>query len=133
MELGHTAHANRDEATALACYRYVAAKGKDNPYFFTARNEVLQVQFDQLTSEVPVDLDAASDLAEAYAEGLRDLGVRPETAMMVKDRAHLLAFYLNRADEAIEALEALLARNDLNERVAAAANSPLATSTSSTT
>ena len=120
MELGHTAQANRDEATALACYRYVAAKGKDNPYFFTARNEVLQVQFDQLTSEVPVDLDAASDLAEAYAEGLRDLGVRPETAMMVKDRAHLLAFYLNRADEAIEALEALLARNDLNERVAAA-------------
>ena len=29
--------------------------------------------------------------------------------MMVKDRAHLLAFYLQRADEGIEALEALLA------------------------
>ena len=59
-------------------------------------------------------------LAEEYAASLRDLGVRSETAMMVKDRAHILAFYLQRADEGIEALEALLAENDLNNRVAAA-------------
>ena len=59
---------------------------------------------------------------QEYAASLRDLGVRSETAMMVKDRAHLLAFYLQRADEGIEALEALLAENDLNDRVAAACN-----------
>lgn len=120
MELGHTAHANGDEATALACYKYVAGKGPNNPYFFTARNEVLQVQFDQLTAQVPVNLGAIEALAEEYAASLRDLGIRSETAMMVKDRAHLLAFYLRRAEEAVDDLEALLERNDLNERVAAA-------------
>jgi len=120
MELGNTAQANGDVDTALECYRYVAAKGPDNPYYFTARNEVLQVRFDALTAEVPADLDAMGQLADEYASSLRDLGVRSETAMMVKDRAHLLAFYLQRADEGIEDLEALLANNDLNERVAAA-------------
>ena len=120
MELGNTAQANGDVDTALECYRYVAAKGPDNPYYFTARNEVLQVRFDALTAEVPADLDAMAQLADEYATSLRDLGVRSETAMMVKDRAHLLAFYLQRADEGIEDLEALLANNDLNERVAAA-------------
>jgi tetratricopeptide (TPR) repeat protein len=60
-----------------------------------------------------------SMLAEEYASSLRDLGVRSETAMMVKDRAHLLAFYLKRADEAIASLEALLEQEGLNERVAA--------------
>lgn len=120
MELGNTAQANGDTDTALECYRYVASKGPDNPYYFTARNEVLQVRFDALTSEVPADLDAMGVLAEEYAASLRDLGVRSETAMMVKDRAHILAFYLQRADEGIEALEALLAENDLNNRVAAA-------------
>ena len=120
MELGNTAQANGDVDTALECYRYVAAKGPDNPYYFTARNEVLQVRFDALTAEVPADLDAMAQLADEYASSLRDLGVRSETAMMVKDRAHLLAFYLQRADEGIEDLEALLANNDLNERVAAA-------------
>ena len=120
MELGNTAQANGDVDTALECYRYVAAKGPDNPYYFTARNEVLQVRFDALTAEVPADLDAMAQLADEYAASLRNLGVRSETAMMVKDRAHLLAFYLQRADEGIEDLEALLANNDLNERVAAA-------------
>ena len=120
MELGNTAQANGDVDTALECYRYVAAKGPENPYYFTARNEVLQVRFDALTAEVPADLDAMAQLADEYAASLRDLGVRSETAMMVKDRAHLLAFYLQRADKGIEDLEALLANNDLNERVAAA-------------
>jgi len=120
MELGNTAQANGDTDTALECYRYVAAKGPSNPYFFTARNEVLQVRFDALTQEVPADVEAMSALAEEYAASLRDLGVRSETAMMVKDMAYLLAFYLQRAPEGIEALEALIAENDLNERVAAA-------------
>ena len=119
MELGNTAQANGDTDTALECYRYVASMGPRNPYYFTARNEVLQVRFEVLTAEVPADLDAMAVLAEEYASSLRDLGVRSETAMMVKDRAHLLAFYLQRAEEGIEALEALLAENDLNDRVAA--------------
>ena len=120
MELGNTAQANGDTDTALECYRYVASMGPSNPYYFTARNEVLQVRFEVLTAEVPADLDAMAILAEEYAASLRDLGVRSETAMMVKDRAHLLAFYLQRAEEGIDALETLLAENDLNERVAAA-------------
>jgi tetratricopeptide (TPR) repeat protein len=120
MELGNTAQANGDTDTALECYRYVAAKGPSNPYFFTARNEVLQVRFDALTQEVPADVEAMSALAEEYAASLRDLGVRSETAMMVKDMAYLLAFYLQRAPEGIDALEALIAENSLNERVAAA-------------
>ena len=120
MELGNTAQANGDTDTALECYRYVASMGPSNPYYFTARNEVLQVRFEVLTAAVPANLDAMELLAREYAASLRDLGVRSETAMMVKDRAHLLAFYLQRADEGIEALEALLAENDLNDRVAAA-------------
>ena len=120
MELGNTAQANGDTETALACYRYVASKGPLNPYYFTARNEVLQVRFEDLTSSVPADLDAMASLAEEYAASLRDLGVRSETAMMVKDRAHLLAFYLQRSREGINALESLLNENNLNERVAAA-------------
>ena len=120
MELGHTAQANGDLTTALDCYRYVAAKGPQNPYFFTARNEVLQVRFDELTAQVPADLEAMALLAEEYAASLRDLGIRSETAMMVKDRAHLLAFYLKRSQEAVDDLEGLLQATDLNERVAAA-------------
>ena len=120
MELGTTAQANGDAATALACFRHVAAKGPDNPYFFTARNEMLQVQYHALTNAVPADLEAMAALSEDYRASLRDLGVRSETAMMVRDHAALLAFYLQQADEAMTSLEQLLALEGLNDRVAAA-------------
>ena len=120
MELGTTAQANGDAATALACFRHVAAKGPDNPYFFTARNEMLQVQYHALTNAVPADLEAMAALSEDYRASLRDLGVRSETAMMVRDHAALLAFYLQQADEAMNSLEELLALEGLNDRVAAA-------------
>jgi len=120
MELGTTAQANGDAATALACFRHVAAKGPDNPYFFTARNEMLQVQYHALTKAVPADLEAMAALSEDYRASLRDLGVRSETAMMVRDHAALLAFYLQQADEAMTSLEQLLALEGLNDRVAAA-------------
>ena len=120
MELGTTAQANGDAATALACFRHVAAKGPDNPYFFTARNEMLQVQYHALTKAVPADLEAMATLSEDYRASLRDLGVRSETAMMVRDHAALLAFYLQQADEAMTSLEQLLTLEGLNDRVAAA-------------
>ena len=120
MELGTTAQANGDAATALACFRHVAAKGPENPYFFTARNEMLQVQYHTLTKAVPADLEAMAALSEDYRASLRDLGVRSETAMMVRDHAALLAFYLQQADEAMTSLEQLLTLEGLNDRVAAA-------------
>ena len=120
MELGTTAQANGDAATALACFRHVAAKGPDNPYFFTARNDMLQVQYHALTKAVPADLEAMAALSEDYRASLRDLGVRSETAMMVRDHAALLAFYLQQADEAMTSLEQLLTLEGLNDRVAAA-------------
>ena len=92
MELGNTAQANGDTDTALECYRYVASMGPSNPYYFTARNEVLQVRFEALTAAVPADLDAMAVLVGEHAASLRDLGVHSETAMMVKDRAHLWPF-----------------------------------------
>ena len=119
MELGHIAQSNGDLETAIDCYQYVASKGPSNSYFFTARNNLLQVQYTKLTSETPVDVSALALLAEDYASSLRDLGVRSETALMVRDRASLLAFYLNRSEEAIAELEALLDIVGLNERIAA--------------
>ena len=81
---------------------------------------MLQVRFAELTAQVPSDPEALTLLADDYAASLRELGVRSETAMMVKDRAYLLAFHLQRAEEGVAALERLLAEQDLNERVAAA-------------
>jgi len=120
MELGNTSAANNDLETALECFSYVAGKGSGNPYFYTARNETLQVRFHVLTSETPLNMDALSELELDYSSSIRNLGVRSETAIMQKDHAHLLAFFLGRSEEGMDVIEEVLSIKGLNKRVAAA-------------
>ncbi|MGY8917144.1 MAG: tetratricopeptide repeat protein [Flavobacteriales bacterium] len=120
MGLGNTAAANKDLKTAIDCYEYVASKGKDTPYFYTARNELLQVRFHSLTKQIPLNIESLEALAVDYSLSIEDLGVKAETAIMLKNRAHLLAFFLGRGNEAIELMEEVLAISGLNERIAAA-------------
>jgi len=120
MELGNTAAANDDLETAMDCYGYVAAKGIDSPYFYSARNELLQVRFHALTKETPPNFEGLTLLEEDYAASIRDLGVRSETAIMLKNQAHILAFFLDRGDEAMAIMEDVLSITGLNSRVAAA-------------
>lgn len=119
MELGNTAAANDDLETALDCYGYVAAKGIDSPYFFTARNEMLQVRFHALTKETPPNFDGLTALEADYAASIRDLGVKSETSIMLKNQAHILAFFLDRGDEGMAIMEEVLSISGLNKRVAA--------------
>jgi tetratricopeptide (TPR) repeat protein len=120
MELGNTAAANDDLETAKDCYGYVAAKGIDSPYFYSARNELLQVRFHALTKETPPNFEGLTLLEEDYAASIRDLGVRSETAIMLKNQAHILAFFLDRGDKAMAIMEDVLSIAGLNSRVAAA-------------
>ncbi|MDA1383129.1 MAG: hypothetical protein O3A22_04420, partial [Bacteroidetes bacterium] len=119
MELGNTAAANDDLETAIDCYGYVAAKGVDSPYFFTARNELLQVRFHALTKETSPNFDGLTLLEEDYAASIRDLGVKSETSIMLKNQAHILAFFLDRGDEGMAIMEEVLSIAGLNTRVAA--------------
>lgn len=119
MSLGNTAALNGDVEAALECYEFVAGKGPDFPYFFSARNELLQVRLYDLMSEVPADTEKLAELEVEYSQSISNLGVTAETAIMVKDHAHLQAFYLGRVNEAMAELEALLETPGLNGRVAA--------------
>ncbi len=119
MELGNTALANRDFSTARQCFEAVLEKGPMTPYYYTASNEVLQVRYDELEAQLPPDLPAYEALAEDYRAALDQLGLRTETAVMAKDCAHVLAFYLGDIAEAIELLDATIALPGLYDRIVA--------------
>ena len=119
MELAATATENGDDATARACFEAVAAKGLDNPFYYTARTEAFEVQLRAVESARPVDRAAAASLRAAYRTAVDELGVRPETASLVRDLAHLEAFLLGETAPAIARLTALLETPALYDRVAA--------------
>ncbi len=120
MELGNTSAANKDLQTAVDCFSYIADKGEDTPYFYIARNEILQIRFIDLTSQIPLNIEEIELLEEDYASTIMELGVKTETAILLKDQSHILAFFLDRGEEAIQVMEQALAIVGLNERIAAA-------------
>ena len=119
VELAQTATRNEDYDTAAKCYAYIATKGPDNPYFFTARAQALKMRLQPLLRSTPVDKAAIDALAQDYAFTLNDLGLAKETATIAQDLAHIRAFYLQQPDEAIALLEDVLAVQGLYERTAA--------------
>ena len=119
VELAQTASRNKDYDTAARCYAYVAGKGRDNPYFYTARAQSLRMRMEPLLEAIPSDTKAIADLTVEYEQTLNDLGLTEETAGIAKDLAHAQAFYLQSPTQAIELLESVLEIPGIYDRMAA--------------
>jgi tetratricopeptide (TPR) repeat protein len=119
VELAQTASRNKDYDTAARCYAYVAGKGRDNPYFFTARAQSLRMRMEPLLEAIPSDTKAIAELTIEYEQTLNDLGLTEETAGIAKDLAHAQAFYLQSPTQAIELLESVLEIPGIYNRMAA--------------
>ena len=119
VELAQTASRNKDYDTAARCYAYVAGKGRDNPYFFTARAQSLRMRMEPLLEAIPSDTKAIAELTIEYEQTLNDMGLTEKTAGIAKDLAHAQAFYLQSPTQAIELLESVLEIPGIYNRMAA--------------
>lgn len=105
MEIGNMARGNSDYLTARQAYEYVASKGKSNEYYTTAITEMLEARFAELGEAPSPDKAAYEELAVKYEEALIELGKSGQTAIMMKELAHIYAFNLGDAEKAMEVLE----------------------------
>ena len=90
---------------AIKSFNYVIAKGPDVYYYTNARIELLNVYYQKVVSKgnyTPLDL---TELEKNYLTTISELGKSPSTVPLLKNLAHLQAFYLNKTDEAKMLLE----------------------------
>lgn len=105
ISLGDLARKNEDYATAVKAYQYVIEKGPMNDNYTLARVERLQTLKEELVKKPGINTAAYTTLESDYETTLATLGKSPGTAMMMKELAHLKAFYLHKTDEAIALLQ----------------------------
>ena len=89
---------------AEEAYRYVIAKGKDNPNALNARIELLNVSFLKLTKNYAHYGKELLDLEKEYETTLAELGKSNGTVTLISNLAHLEAFYLGNTEKAITLL-----------------------------
>jgi len=115
MELAANAAQNRDYQTAQEALEFIIAKGENSPFFTTAKFQLLDVKYLQLSSVSPVKLMEAKQLELEFKKLIETYGMNIGTTEWIRKYAHLLAFYVNKPEEAIEILNTAIASSDIRD------------------
>jgi tetratricopeptide (TPR) repeat protein len=108
MELGAIALKNKDYESAIEAYTYVVKEYRDGPYYEVARERAIKSREEQIRNSYPVDLAKIQTLMSEYQALLTELGTGSRTAEVMKNMAHLYAFYLDDKAKAVSLLEGVV-------------------------
>ena len=104
-QLGDMALRSKEYAEAQKAYKYLMDKGVESAYYAQAFARNLHATYLEYINENPDNKEKGLELAGKFEEGLNLLKYGPETLNLVSEYAHLLAFYLDKSDDALKVLE----------------------------
>ncbi|MCB9183290.1 MAG: hypothetical protein H6591_05180 [Flavobacteriales bacterium] len=105
MELARIAEANKDFAVAFKCHDYVIGLGRNDANYFEARKGAVRTRYVQLTEQPEPAPAELAELDQRMAATITDMGLGKHTVELLRERAHLKAYYMEQRDEAIALLE----------------------------
>jgi tetratricopeptide (TPR) repeat protein len=109
FNLARLSASNKSYDVAIEAYSYVIKKTKDADLLLTSRVELLNTEFQKTTANQGYKIEAIKELGNKYRIAITELGRNVQTIPLVRDLAHIEAFYLNRSDSAIAMLDEAIA------------------------
>ncbi|MEI6899620.1 MAG: tetratricopeptide repeat protein [Bacteroidota bacterium] len=113
FQLAQLCVSNKDFDAAIDGYEYLISKGVDCPMYFSSRIELLNTRMAKAISAIQPDKKFLLDLEIEYNNELNKSGITSRTLSLVKNLAHLEAFYLGKTDQASDLLEKTTELQDL--------------------
>lgn len=110
---------NESYDMAAKAYQYVISKGKTNYFYANARMELVNASYQKIISKGNYTNQDLTELEKNYTSTLEELGKTITTVGLLKDLAHLKAFYLYKPQEAIDMLEEAIALPQLETHMKA--------------
>lgn len=120
MSLAQLFVQNESYDIAARAYQYVLAKGKSNYFYVDARRELLNASYQKITSKSNYNNQELLDLEKNYEATIQELGKTADNILLLKNLAHLQAFYLHKTTEAIALLEEAIELPQLEPHIKAA-------------
>lgn len=119
FNLAHLALSNGDYNTSAAAFQYILDKGPANPYYLESLTGNLKSRFLGITSGLTSGIQEYRNLEIEYIRTLDQFGYNSRTIFLMRDLAHLQAFYLEDMDAAVELLDKAIAIPGVNPNVVA--------------
>ncbi len=101
VELGSIAFTNNMYKEAKDAYEYVLKSGQESPFYIEAKLGYLNVIYQQIVVGQLVGQEEYVKVEELFSSAITEFTGQPETIRLIKDLAHLQAFYLNKSNEAV--------------------------------
>lgn len=113
FEIGQLCASNEEYDAAIDAFSYIINKGGSGVLYLSGRVELLNAMFLKYTSAFETDRAWLADLEHQYLELLREFGYNNMTLSLMRNLAHLQAFYLDKQNKAIELLDIALQINTI--------------------
>jgi hypothetical protein len=99
---------NSDYDVAIEAFSYLIKKGPLNPYYSESLTGILQAKFLRIMEGYNNKVSDFESLRQEYLAALSELGKNSRTIFLMRDLAHLQAFYLNELEGSVALLEEAL-------------------------
>ncbi len=103
-ELATVAADNHDFATAIEALEYIIGRGDGVNNYVQAQMKILDVRYQQMVESSPIKMVDAINLERDFKRVLEENGLHSGTSDWIRKYAHLLAFYVNKPEEAVMVL-----------------------------
>lgn len=106
--LGQMSVANNDFAIAADAFNYVISHSDDPSMKTIAEVELLESEYHLVTTKYPVNISQVNKVADKYRKTISKDEGNPLTFPLIRDLAHMEAFYLNNPPAAVSLLQDLV-------------------------
>ena len=105
LEIAYLCIANEEYEVAIEAFAYVKDKGEEYPFYLESLTGLLKTRYLKITGEYEYENDELIALEEDYINTIDAFGKNRYSIPLMRDLAHLQAFYLDKLGEATEILE----------------------------
>lgn len=113
LSLGDLALANNSYTVAVESFQYVVLKGANNPNYLTGKIGLVNARYVKITGNFGYTMNDLASLENEYTQILDEFGQNKYTIPVIRNLAHLQAFYLDKNVEAVEMLERAIKMPDI--------------------
>lgn len=126
IDLANISASNKFYDEAAKAYDYIISKPKLTEFYYQAIMQRMRMIYERYVDEEMMNMARAKEIQEMFAKTFAAVGIVPESADLIIDHAHLLAFYLNQPNDALKVLNDGLAMKGISQPITLALKAELA-------
>ena len=113
FQLAKLCFSNGNYDAAIDAYQYLIGKGVDGQFYTDSKVELLNTRYFKAVSEPNPPQKDLIALEKEFETELHSMGTGKQTVSLVRNLAHLDAFYLGKTDQATDQLNHIIGLNDI--------------------